>query len=282
MARASSTNAHVITQRPKSETRTLEGDVAFDGHNETMGECLKRLGINRRDRNAQTGLCSVQDFRKTVRGTKPSLVVPNPNTFGIPQGSPISALLSNIAMLPFDEAMHAVCEDKKWDYLRYCDDILIIGSPGELAELQSVATREISKLGSNLKINPDKTECFEFAPHDGILMVTPQVGRTVAMPLQYLGFVFDGKRIRVRSSSLSKYWRKLIKGAKGTRIRAKRRLSKGGSSALIKRRVYEDVTHLGSRNFVSYVKRAQKTFGIKKVGRPLRKHFARLQSELTK
>ena len=247
-----------------------------------MGDCLSRLGINRKGRTAEQRLCNATDFRKIVRGTKPSLVFPNLDAFGIPQGSPISALLSNIAMLPFDEAMHGLCDQHSWNYLRYCDDILVIGNPGEIDKIKSAVVREIAKLGGSLAINDSKTECFEFIERDGVRTVIPQLGRTVALPLQYLGFTFDGARIRVRSSSLSKYWRKLIRGARGTRIRAKRRASKGGTATLIKRRVYEDVTHLGGRNFVSYVKRAQGVFGLSKLGRPLRKHFDRLQRELSK
>jgi len=247
-----------------------------------LQDCLKRLSINRKDRTAAIGLCTIETFRKHVRGTKPSLIVPNLNPFGIPQGSPISALLSNMAMLPFDEAMHALCKANNWNYLRYCDDILVVGNPGELRQIESAVAAEIRKGGPNLKINTDKTEGFEFAMRGGTIEVLPQRGRTVALPLQYLGFTFDGKRVRVRSGSLSKYWRKLIQGARGTKLRAQKRLKAGGSATLIKRRVYENVTHLGGRNFVSYAKRARATFGSAKMGRPLRKHFARLQMELKK
>ena len=53
------------------------------------------LGISEHNPKA-SGIraCSAADFRNKIRAA--GLVAPNPNAFGIPQGTPISALLSNI------------------------------------------------------------------------------------------------------------------------------------------------------------------------------------------
>ena len=61
------------------------------------------LGISGRNPKAsRIRACSAAEFRSKVRAA--GLVTHNQNLFGIPQGTPISALLSNIYMLDFDKA----------------------------------------------------------------------------------------------------------------------------------------------------------------------------------
>ncbi len=50
-------------------------------------------------------ICSSQQFRKIVRGLKPSLINRNPAGHGIPQGTPLSGLYANISMAKFDHAV---------------------------------------------------------------------------------------------------------------------------------------------------------------------------------
>ena len=67
---------------------------------------------------------SFVDFRDKVR--KNALIISNKANFGIPQGSPISALLSNIYMLNFDIEMKDYVATLGGEYFRYCDDMLFI------------------------------------------------------------------------------------------------------------------------------------------------------------
>ncbi len=61
------------------------------------------------------------------------LFINNKGQKGIPQGSPISALLSNIYMLEFDVLVKEKIMECKGSYFRYCDDILCI-IPNEYEE----------------------------------------------------------------------------------------------------------------------------------------------------
>ncbi len=74
--------------------------------------------------NGRRRLCEPQDFRLKVRDG--GLIKKNKEKMGIPQGTSISALLSNVYMLKFDlAAQQEVCK-VGGSYLRYCDDMLFI------------------------------------------------------------------------------------------------------------------------------------------------------------
>jgi len=81
---------------------------------------FKTLGIsfNNPKHNRQRA-CTAAEFREKVRNG--ALIHRNQNDFGIPQGSPVSALLSNIYMLDFDSKMKIALESQGGHYFRYCD-----------------------------------------------------------------------------------------------------------------------------------------------------------------
>jgi RNA-directed DNA polymerase len=75
-------------------------------------------------RSGRYRVCTASQFRDVVR--RQGLITQNPATFGIPQGTPISAILSNIYMMGFDLAMQQRIHHIGGLYYRYCDDILLI------------------------------------------------------------------------------------------------------------------------------------------------------------
>lgn len=63
---------------------------------------------------------------KLFKELKKKYVKPNENDYGIPQGSAISAILSNIYMLVFDKEIKNYILSKNGLYMRYSDDFIAI------------------------------------------------------------------------------------------------------------------------------------------------------------
>ena len=230
-------------------------------------ECFVALGINP-DNEIPRPLCTGREFADRIRAAK--LVNTHRKKYGIPQGSPMSCVLSNIYMLPFDEKLCAWASSTGSYYRRYCDDILLIFSPEHKGEVGKVIADALSSQGSALKMNEDKTteSCFV----DGQLVSGPI--------LQYLGFTFDGSRRRIRSQTLSRFWRKVIYGVRAAKRRANKSARMSGSSKLYKRKLYRRFSHLGKANFLTYAKRAYKHSGDESIRQQVRRHWKRLHDEI--
>ncbi|MGF1867556.1 reverse transcriptase/maturase family protein [Enterovibrio norvegicus] len=226
-------------------------------------------------KNGRDRVCTAQEFRDVVRKNK--LISPNKNSYGIPQGSPISALLSNIYMFDFDVEMKRYMNIHGGEYFRYCDDMLFI-APVELRDkVAGFAQKNVNQL--KVHINPSKTELRTFRYTQGELKADKS--------LQYLGFMFDGENIYIRSSSLARYSEKMKRGirlAKKTRDKYNSvRIGKGISEKeLFKRKLYSRYTHLGGRNFITYGLRAANKMNSKTIKRQLKPLWRRFHEEMGK
>lgn len=213
-------------------------------------------------------LCTIEEFRTLVR-MKGDLIQRNEETFGIPQGSPLSGLLANISMLDFDRVMHRYLVKRGGSYRRYSDDIAIVLPPDadEALVRRHLASR-LRKIG--LRINERKTERSVFSL---------DAGAASDRPFQYLGFVFDGRRVLVRASSLNRYYRKMASG-----IRAKVaavRLRGVSSDNMFLRQLYKRYTHFGrGRNFPRYALRAAATFDSVDIRRQIAPHMTHFKRYL--
>lgn len=239
-------------------------------------ELYNELSISHNNpKHGRNRVCSSKDFRDIVRAKK--LIKINPDSFGIPQGSPISALLSNIYMLEFDSEMNRYVKMHGGKYYRYCDDMLFIVPTGLKKTVAGFAQKKVN--GLKVSINPKKTELRTFTKQNEILVADQM--------LQYLGFMFDGENTYIRSSSLARYSEKMRRGvrlAKKTMIKYNAiRQSKGlDEQPLYKRKLYSRYTHLGGRNFITYGLRAADTMQSKTIKRQLKPLWRRFNEELEK
>jgi RNA-directed DNA polymerase len=101
---------------------------------------------------------------------------------GVAQGSPLSPLLANVALIEFDRNIHR----DEWTVVRYADDlVLLCHTHEEAAQALTTVERELKKIG--LEIHPDKTRIVD--------------GR--AESFSFLGFEFHPDRIVPSGGNLS-------------------------------------------------------------------------------
>lgn len=103
--------------------------------------------------------------------------------FGIPEGLSCSGLLAEIFLSDFDRKYSAY---PGITFFRYVDDILVLCEPDSFQKVKDAIDRDMNAL--KLEINHEKDEDGDLSGH-----------------LQYLGYVFDGKQITVRKSSVLKH-----------------------------------------------------------------------------
>ena len=206
--------------------------------------------------------CSPDEFRKYVRQGK--LIEKNANLnliptssrykkqCGIPQGSPISSVLSNIYMIDFDMKMNKLAKNNTAVYRRYCDDIIVI------CEIDKVQLFQNELLGlalrNELTINPSKTEITYFTKTTNKLRGYKESSFTNFRNLQYLGFEFNGENIYIRASSISRYKRRIA-----SEIRECLKAANGNNSIsniVFKKKLLKRFSSKGKRNFISYAIRA--------------------------
>ncbi len=235
-----------------------------------------RLQISRHNpKRDRFRICEPREFREIIRAE--GLIEFNKTKKGIPQGTPISAFLSNVYMLDFDELMCQEMEQMGGKYYRYCDDMLFIVPTEKRDEIADYVKQNIQNI--HIDINTDKTELRTFEVRSGI--------QFSAKPLQYLGFTYDGSRILIRSAALARYSERMKRGvrfAKATmRKRNESRLNRGENErALFKKKLYGRYSHLGKSNFLRYGYRAANKMDSLAIKKQLKPLWARLQKEIEK
>lgn len=176
----------------------------------------------------------------------------NPNAYGIPQGTPISAALSNAYMLKLDAGMVAVCDALGGLYQRYSDDILIVCSTS--AEAQIVDALKDGVAALKLEINDEKTDRTEFDA------ASPKA-------FQYLGFLMSPKAAVIRQTSLAKQWRKAKRNIRRAAEMGQAAIEAGTATKTFTRKLRRRFMPVGVRNFSSYARRSAKAFGSKQIVR---------------
>jgi Reverse transcriptase (RNA-dependent DNA polymerase) len=223
--------------------------------------------------------CNPKEFRERIRGGKnkkgKTLIKKQAHkggiAKGIPQGTAISAFLANLYLLEFDKVIYQkVVVEFKGLYRRYSDDIIIACRHEHEKEINDLVLSEIAKY--KLVINADKTERSEFVRIDDIGLC--------CKPLRYLGFEFDGNRILIKASGLAKYYRKAkilikVKAGKARKLQKKKITN---NTQIYRRKIYKQYTHLGKRNFISYVNRASDILEDPSVLRQVKRHWKIMNS----
>ena len=181
------------------------------------------------------------------------------NRRGIPQGTPISATMSNLYMIDFDISIRKCLDKIGGLYRRYSDDILVV-CPIELVDqVKSKVVDSIAK--EKLEIQQDKTEQT---------IVDEALTQKFDRKAQYLGFTFDESGAAIREASLARQWRRMRRAIRRTRRVATVMLEAGRAKQVYTKRLrrrfthlklYDGCTHRSVRNFSSYARCSAEAFG---------------------
>ena len=253
-------------------------------------ELFKLLGISPHKPKAgnRRRICKAADFRQAVRAGGHLKFNPSPGQ-GIPQGSPISALLSNIYMLEFDTELNTAATAMGGIYRRYCDDIMLVVPPENQSAMDALVQEACVR--AKVRLNIDKTDIVAFPIGRG---------QAATSAIQYLGFTFSGSQTLLRLGSLGRYYGKMrsaVSLAKQTQRKYNRKEAQAGRplSGMKKRKLYIQYSYLINRrarlpdnerkaqgNFLTYAYRAAEKLHAPEIKHQVRNHWNKLQEELKK
>lgn len=210
---------------------------------------------------------------ESFRGRKKQLLHVNKNKYGIPQGSPISAVLSNIYLMKFDKDINEYVTNLGGFYLRYCDDF-ILAIPSEKVTLEEIK-RKIQQSVKSIPRLILKDEKLQFLRYNGSAIFCGDKKTDVS----FLGFSFDGNTIRLRDKTVSRYYGRLHRKIRTINYQRDKNLPGGGTKNL-----YKMFSKSGVRegNFLTYVNRAKRIMGSQFSENITRGHFLRIRRWLHK
>lgn len=250
---------------------------------QALGRHISRRRSHRNDR-----VCSPSEFRSRVR----QLIRRPPMSRGIPQGSPISAVLANLYMLPFDSRVFHLLRAIGASYRRYSDDILVIAPPGRAVDAERVVVAALADV--KLSVKASKTVRVGFRPHGDrtTAALLDDSGKEIRAPyeLQYLGLVWDGESARLRSVSLARFLKRMVRAVRSAKANAFR----NGETRIRRRKLYRQFSHLGrsarvfgpqplrarNRNFIHYGQFAARLGDFRAIRRQIGRQWSRLHTEI--
>lgn len=217
---------------------------------------------------------------------------------GIPQGTPISAVLSNLYFLNADKEISQLFDNSYGLYRRYSDDILIICRETEFAGLYKNVLDIIKTLKLEISANKNQVGYFRRI-HSNADWVLEFYQNNILLnkPINYLGFSFDSKNIRIKNGSLSKYYRGVKRLIRRSASFAKKRMERNivdGENKdewMYKRKIYKSKSYLGAKrkeingkvswgNYISYARNAAKIMNEKGILNQIKNHWKIINNKI--
>ncbi len=213
-----------------------------------------------------------------------SKIITNPNPYGIPQGSPISAILANLYMIDVDKIVFDLVNKLNGLYMRYSDDFIIV-LPKSHPDFSMDVVSEINSIFNSidgLQLEPDKTKHYTYS-NETIIRIDNQSDTTVPnthTTIDFLGFSFDGTKITIRPKTISKYYYRMYSKAKT--ITRNKGFTKDGKR-ISKENLYKNYSIRGAKkgNFLTYVERSKARFGNNEdIDKSTKNHMQKIRKAL--
>lgn len=162
------------------------------------------------DKRSKRYFKSIKDYRKFRQAHRGAFHV-NQAGIGIPQGTALSGVLANVYMLTTDTKIQQLVQSCGGLYRRYSDDTIIVIPLGEESFVDVKVLDDMLKkwIGeAYLSEQSDKTKRFFY--HEGVLYDASEQNDSCAHVhvMDYLGFTFDGEKVKVRQKGIYKFERK--------------------------------------------------------------------------
>lgn len=208
------------------------------------------FGQRMKQRGADRPLATVKELKAEGVAMRP-----NPNKYGVPQGTPISASLSNLFLVDFDVAMKALADQHGALYQRYSDDILVICEPEHADSLAAAVADALTN--EALDLHGDKTVRLRFTGDE-------------RDNFQYLGYQLGLGQALIRPGSLSRQWRSAKRAIRRSERKAERLAKSGQKDKIYISKLRGRLTHVGLRNFLAYADRSSDELQSKAIKRQVK------------
>lgn len=242
---------------------TRYGEWSRDSLLKLNGFSEKENGLSKL--NELETVLSKDEFRKHAK----ECITKNNTGKGIPQGSAISAVLANIYLLDFDKRIAEMVAGYQGLYMRYSDDFIIVIPEVDEAVFADMYMRIKAEIDSipELIVEPHKTQIYHYYSQtivncNDVFIPNMEKGRD---EINYLGFTFDGKNVRIRDKTISKFYYRMNRKAKGI---AKADWKTPQGHEISARNLYKQYSVRGAHptnkfdhgNFLTYAERAERVF----------------------
>ena len=190
-------------------------------------------------------------------------------------------------MMDFDVNVKKLVDSYNGTYLRYCDDFIVI-IPNNCIDISLVYNRFLDILSHipRLALQPEKTLLYEY--FDEVIVGSDPTSflleKRTLKELDYLGFTFDGKYVRLRDKTVSKYYYRMYRKIKSyTKYGG---YTKHGNR-IPKKHLYEKYSIKGAQNsrgnFISYVIRSNEVFNDEiRIKKLLHRHMKKIKKRIQK
>lgn len=252
-----------------------------------LDEIQEFKGLDKKGLNGLERIFTPEEFRLF----KKMHLKTNKSGCGIPQGSAISATLSNVYLMDFDKSINNYVTSHAGFYRRYCDDFIIVLPLHDKQHNQSAIDYifHAQKSIKGLELQPEKTQVYEYDNQHIIncnSIYLPDTNNSKNL-ISYLGFTFDGRTVAIRSKTIAKYYERMYH--KIDNITKNHRRSPSGKVIPLRnlyrlysyKGKYVDRNNRKQGNFLSYVDRAMKVFGEQEdIDRGTKRAWSKMQKRL--